>query len=367
MLRRIGIGLAIVIAAAVFGAWWYRARVLAPVAPVSTPAISSSTLGIQWQEVPGNPALTGGACFSWRCAGMTDPTFMQTSSGISLWFETIGIQRGDKGYASQGPYVGMATGIFAPSTRFNVAVEAPVVPVGASGTWDRYVETPTIREMNGSLTMWYLGYAAPGFVKSGIGEMQAENASGTIWRRPAEPIYRPAPGSWDSNLITGPTVLRGPDGIWRLYYTGVGVQNGTPKDGVGLLTSKDGLHWTAYAHNPVFEIDAGAWDSEILEQAVVYAHGQYWMWYSGWQGELTPSTPISIGLATSSDGIHWNRYAGNPVITPGAAGSWDDLRVLAPDVAVEPDGSFLMVAYGQSKQDAQENKSAGSIGFWRSY
>jgi hypothetical protein len=60
------------------------------------------------------------------------------------------------------------------------------------------------------------------------------------------------------------------------------------------------------------------------------------------------------------------RSPNNPVLKPGPKGSWNDARVLAPDVIVEPDGSLLMCAYGQSKQNINNNSSAGSIAFWRS-
>ncbi|MDE2312281.1 MAG: hypothetical protein KGJ93_04335, partial [Patescibacteria group bacterium] len=191
-----------------------------------------------------------------------------------------------------------------------------------------------------------------------LGQMTSTDLSGTAWNRPGKIIYQPAKDSWDHQLASGPTVVLGPDKIWRLYYTGIGSKNG-----IGLLTSQDGKAWTAYGQNPVFQAAPGEWDDEILEQAVVYARGQYYMWYSGWKGELKPDTSISIGLATSPDGIHWTRYQKNPVIKPGPPGSWDDLRVLAPDVIVEPDGSLLMAAYGQSRKDI--GQAAGFIGFWR--
>jgi predicted GH43/DUF377 family glycosyl hydrolase len=212
--------------------------------------------------------------------------------------------------------------------------------------------------------MWFLGYAKPGFTDSAIGQMTATDGTGTSWSHPDNPIYRPTPGAWDSTLVTGPTVVQGPDGLWRLYYAAIGTSNGRIRNGIGLLTSRDGMHWLPDPNNPLFERVPDAWDDEILEQAVVYANGQYYLWYSGWRGELKPDTAISIGLATSPDGTHWTRYAQNPVITPGAPGSWNDLRVLAPDVVVAADGSLLMAAYGQSKKDI--GKAAGHIGFWSS-
>ncbi|MDE2019226.1 MAG: hypothetical protein KGJ13_02655 [Patescibacteria group bacterium] len=345
---------------AVIGLFWLRAH--APSAPAKTPPIAptNSMLGAAWQAVPQNPVITGGSCFSWRCAGVTDPALIQNQDGTAaIWFTTIGIYDVGGQYASSGPYLGRAVGSISPFETFAVSPDQPVTSVGATGTWDRYIETPSVRRLNGSLAMWYLGYAESGFKSPALGEMHAADSAGTAWILPPDPIYRPQPGNWDGTLVTGPTVVRGPDGLWRLYYSGIGTKNG-----IGLLTSPDGTHWKASAANPVFLNEPGKWDDEILEQAVIYARGQYWMWYSGWRGTLQPSTPISIGLATSSDGIHWSRYAGNPVIVPGPPGSWDDLRVLAPDVIVRPDGSFLMAAYGSSRAD--EGRSAGSIGLWES-
>ncbi len=326
----------------------------------SLPSSPSSTFGIIWKELPGNPSISPGDCPSWRCGGVSDPTLLLGSQGkVDVWLTTIGIQKNGSGFASNGPYIAKASGRITPANQFHFSQENPVVPVAPEGSWDRYVETPTVRKIGETLIMWYLGYAEPGFVAPALGQMAAANADGTAWVRSPQPIYRPSSSSWDNKLVTGPSVVQGPDKVWRLYYSGIGTKNG-----VGLLTSQDGLAWAPYSGNPVFENEPGGWDDQILEQAVVYARGMYWMWYSGWRGDLKPDTAVSIGLATSPDGIHWARYPSNPVIQPGAAGSWDDLRVLAPDVAVEPDGSLLMAAYGQSRKDI--GKAAGYIGFWQS-
>jgi len=327
-------------------------------------AQDKSTLGIKWQEVSGNPALVGGPCLSWMCAGVSDPTIVQNVNGtLSVWFTTVGIQKvGFNSYIANGPYTGRASGAIENSGVTLSPSGAAAIPVGPQGAWDRYIETPTVRyDARSSLpTMWYIGYAGAGFVSPAIGQMTANDPSGTLWTRPSAPIYRPSPGAWDGIVVTGPSVVHGPDGLWRLYYTGIGT-----KLGIGLLTSLDGIHWSPYANNPVLEAQPNAWDDQILEQCVIYLNGQHWMWYSGYRGPLTNSTSISIGLATSPDGEHWTRYTGNPVLKPNVPGSWDDLRVLAPDVLIEPEGSLLMAAYGQARTDI--GRSAGSIGFWRSH
>ena len=328
-------------------------------------SVPTAAFGVRWQELRGNPLFTPGPCFSWRCGGVGDPALLLDNGGkISIWFTTMGIHQEGKEYAATGPVIGRATGALPLSGMLRAVPEAPVIPVGAENAWDRYVETPTVRQIGNTLTMWYLGYSKPGFVNPAIGQMTATDATGTAWSRPASPIYRAAPGTWVSKLVSGPTVVQGRDAVWRLYYSGIGSTDGRVRNGIGLLTSRDGLHWVADANNPLFERQPGAWDDEIMEQAVVYANGQYYLWYSGWRDELKPDTPISIGLATSPDGTHWTRHAGNPVITPGVPGTWNDLGVLAPDVVVAPDGSLLMAAYGRSKKDI--GKAAGIIGFWSS-
>ena len=43
------------------------------------------------------------------------------------------------------------------------------------------------------------------------------------------------------------------------------------------------------------------------------------MWYAG--GLVVHQS--DIGYATSTDGVTWYKYAGNPVLERGSAGSWD--------------------------------------------
>ena len=237
----------------------------------------------------------------------------------------------------------------------------PVIPIAAPGTWDRFVETPSVVRdgSGGGLRLFYLGYADTGYVAPAIGVMDALDADGRTWQRPAQPIYRAVAGAWDAALVTGPCGMLGPDGIWRVYFAGAG-----STVGIGLLTSPDGITWTASPSNPVLERRLGAWDEATLEPCVRYLGGKWWMWYSGHREPLGNSTRIGIGLATSTDGVHWTRAGNGPVLDAGAAGTWDDLRVLSPDVLEQPDGSLVMAAYGMSVSDP--GHMLGAIGIWRS-
>jgi hypothetical protein len=189
-------------------------------------------------------------------------------------------------------------------------------------------------------------------------------------------IYSPPTKGWDHCFITTPNVLRGPDGLWRLYYIAVFDDGAMPTArcyppqikypygaSLGLLTSSDGEHWTAHANGPVFQgAGLGAWDRNLGDAVVRHVGGRYVMWYTG----CDPWPQCSIGVAFSDDGVRWQRHRGNPVITPGPRGSWNDLGVMDADVWVESDGSLLMAAYGATTNPDGTCKEWSGIGFWRS-
>jgi predicted GH43/DUF377 family glycosyl hydrolase len=68
------------------------------------------------------------------------------------------------------------------------------------------------------------------------------------------------------------------------------------------------------ANNPVFKAGApGAWDQTIRERGyILYEDSVYKLWYTGFTSHADTDTK-KLGYATSKDGIHWDRYPGNPV------------------------------------------------------
>lgn len=55
-------------------------------------------------------------------------------------------------------------------------------------------------------------------------------------------------------------------------------------------------------------------DSGVMPTCVVKHDGAYWMYYIGWNPEVTVSYRLSIGLAISQDGIHFERYSSAPLM-----------------------------------------------------
>jgi predicted GH43/DUF377 family glycosyl hydrolase len=111
-----------------------------------------------------------------------------------------------------------------------------------------------------------------------------------------------------------------------MWYTGYDFYM-TPQ--IGYATSPDGINWTRFGDAPVLPVGApGEWDDSGMELATVLKVGaEYRMYYGGFGGD----TPPQIGYATSSDGVTWSKYLGNPIISPGSE-PWNNVGVQHPHV-----------------------------------
>jgi uncharacterized repeat protein (TIGR01451 family) len=96
---------------------------------------------------------------------------------------------------------------------------------------------------------------------------------------------------------------------------------------------------TKHAGNPVLSVGAGgSWDDDdVWSPAVLKEGGTYKMWYTGDDG----SSPTQIGLATSTNGMNWTKEAANPVLSPGQ--SWEVEGVRAGSVIY--DGGLYKMWY----------------------
>jgi predicted GH43/DUF377 family glycosyl hydrolase len=84
------------------------------------------------------------------------------------------------------------------------------------------------------------------------------------------------------------------------------------------------VDWTNRTETNLEPGPAGAWDDdETLAPNVIKDGSTYKMWYTG----KSSTGPYQIGYATSSDGIVWTKYTGNPIITPVDVGTWESLPV----------------------------------------
>jgi predicted GH43/DUF377 family glycosyl hydrolase len=211
----------------------------------------------------------------------------------------------------------------------------PMLVKGPAGSYDQLKIGPRaiLREAPNVWKMWY--EAAPGGNQSTTA--YATSPDGLAWTKYAgNPVMTPSvawEGSGGANHENSPTAILKEDGVYKLWYHGI--SNTTRA--IGYAESKDGLAWTKYAGNPVLTPGPnGAWDADtVCEPRVLRVGAQYYMFYTHCAGSH------GIGLATSSDGKSWTKYAGNPVLTIAAGGAWDNQQVSWGDVYYDGQRFFM--------------------------
>jgi predicted GH43/DUF377 family glycosyl hydrolase len=217
----------------------------------------------------------------------------------------------------------------------------PVMQHGASA-WDGMAGwVPKVLKIGNAYTMWYTGASFSDVWQIG----RATSSDGRVWvRDTTNPVIRVgAPGQWDAALVhTGSVVFDGT--TYRMWYTGMSQGYGAGSSGIGLATSADGIHWVKDTlDNPVLAAGPpGAWDQDgVGECSVVYDSTSYLylMFYDGNEVDFFQETS-GIGYASSADGIHWVKYAGNPVLPNRLPGSWTT-AAYAPFVLLR-DSTFYM-------------------------
>jgi beta-1,2-mannobiose phosphorylase / 1,2-beta-oligomannan phosphorylase len=116
---------------------------------------------------------------------------------------------------------------------------------------------------------------------------------------------------------------------YKMYYTGDSADDWHQR--IGLATSADGITWQKYYANPIIPSGPpGSWDClSQYNSTVIHKGNLYYMWYVG-NDSLRHN---ALGLATSPDGIQWTKYAGNPVFR-GDSKLWDRDAVAAPAIVL---------------------------------
>lgn len=123
--------------------------------------------------------------------------------------------------------------------------------------------------------------------------------------------------------------------VWYAKYP-AGI-NGYAAD-IFYASSTDGFHWTE--HGQALGHGAkGAWDDYgVVAPYVVPDKGKFYLFYNGTNADQPWNHPTTlrhtgIAIAESPEGP-WRRFEGNPMLSPGPAGSWDSLLVTDPHIIV---------------------------------
>ena len=249
----------------------------------------------------------------------------------------------------------------------------PVLTPGSPGEWDEAgIFYPRVIYYDNTYHMWYSGSKTD---STGIGH--ATSQDGVTWtKNPNNPVLDVGPdGAWDDQNAYAATVLL-IDSIFHMWYNGQATSFGVDNNKIGHATSSDGITWTKDPNNPVLTTGPiGAWDDEWSAYPnVVHTDETFHMWYSGFK----EGSGISIGHATSPDGVAWTKDSQNPVIT--SSGEWE-VPLVFPGGTIFNGSNYqmwysggiawkTMIGYATSEDGSQWEKNsqpvlrAGSAGSW---
>ena len=229
----------------------------------------------------------------------------------------------------------------------------PVFTNSGSNYGIQGVQYPRLLIENGTYKMWYKNLE-----NSGVGSVgYAESNDGISWKKISEePVLEPSyiEGSWDEGYVSSGPVIK-ENGVYKMYYSGAieAHQQGQ----IGLATSTDGIHWERYP-SPVISYGSG-WENSINSNSLVKRDSIYYMYYHGY----SISSGFREGLATSVDGIHWNKYQGNPILY--ATENWEGTGTFSVSVIYES-GIFKMIYMNYSDYDMGFGKATSIDGIhWK--
>ena len=98
------------------------------------------------------------------------------------------------------------------------------------------------------------------------------------------------------------------------------------------------LKFKAYEHNPILNPgEPGSWDDLAIALPHVVKHDSiFYLFYLG----INRSGVPAMGLATSTDGFHFTKFEGNPVLAPDGLGS--DAFGLGAGIVIKQDSVWII-------------------------
>jgi predicted GH43/DUF377 family glycosyl hydrolase len=222
------------------------------------------------------------------------------------------------------------------------------IPVGTTGGWRKPLDKPLFDPGLGTVfdnyvikegsifKMWYSWRPARAIVYT-------TSNDGITWTLPKVVLTRLPGSAWENSEVSRPTLVY-KDETYYMWYTG---HNWTTPAycAIGLVTSKDGIHWERHHTTPVLAPDL-PWERNMIWcPHVIYDKDEniFKMWYSG--GATDHAEADAIAYATSKDGIHWIKDGRNPIFLPVRNNMWEMYKVSASYVW-QRDGWYYMTYLG---------------------
>lgn len=172
--------------------------------------------------------------------------------------------------------------------------------------------------------------------------------------------------AWDDGSTWTGSVVRGDDGVWRLFYTGVTREEDWLIQRVGVATSQDLLSWHRPTDQPLLETDRrwyetytpDAWHDEAWRDPWVFKaeDGRWHMLLTARVPDGDPMGRGVIGHAVSDDLETWEVQP--PLSAPAG---WGQMEV--PQTVVVDGQPFLLFCCGTAHED-ESRRGQATGGMW---
>lgn len=230
-------------------------------------------------------------------------------------------------------------------------------PSYVEGAFDSHaVDCPFVFSVDGRQGMTYVGWDGEGYQTAltwnepGVGWSAGEVVFG---RDESDPLRRHNAALTsivrDDDLWSAGEVKRIDGWYYGTFhaYPAAGYETGPGT--IGFVRSRDLVTWERIGGELRPE-EGAAWERGGLYKSWLMHHeGRFYCFYNAKDRDDFGSTAVppawveQTGLAVSDDLVTWERFAGNPVLSAGAAGDFDE--VFASDPCVLRDGDHWVMFY----------------------
>lgn len=267
-----------------------------------------------WIKSPHNPMLSLGRDGDFDGQNIFAPAVVRRDGKFRMFYSG-----GPTGPANGGELVNYQLGLaLSDDGETWTKTGQPILPLG---TRDNFHATPTLlREPGGELLTpegtWHMLYCG----NRADDVEHATSRDGRTWEKdPRNPVFKSA---YAPNLVQS-------EGELRLYYIH---KPRRPKNGaavpweIHLATGPDVYSLKPHPANPVLKVSQ-PWETGALVYPYVLREGATWVMFyaSYWKRPPGAKQATAIGMATSNDGIAWNKHPANPVLTPTPGSAYDSI------------------------------------------